>query len=71
MKFNKLGLALVTNLKLYTSLPKRLKLKVKKFWGLISYVRRSYREKTGRGLPPPPPILNRVKNGVKTVWKSL
>ena len=34
-KFNNLGLALGTNLKLYTSLSKGLKLKVKKFWGLI------------------------------------
>ena len=34
-KFNNLGLARGTNLKLYTSLSKGLKLKVKKFWGLI------------------------------------
>ena len=35
-KFNNLGLALGTNLKFYTSVAKGLKLKVKKFWGLIS-----------------------------------
>ena len=34
-KFNNLGLALGTNLKFYTSLSKGLKLKVRKFWGLI------------------------------------
>ena len=33
--FNNLGLALGTNLKFYTSMAKRLKLKVRKFWGLI------------------------------------
>ena len=34
-KFNNLGLALDTNLKFYTSVAKRLKLKVRKFSGLI------------------------------------
>ena len=34
-KFNNSGLTLGTNLKLYTSVAKRLKLKAKKFWGLI------------------------------------
>ena len=34
-KFNNLGLALGTNLKFYTSLLKGLKLKVRKFWGLV------------------------------------
>ena len=34
-KFNNLGLALATNLKFKTSVAKELKLKVKKFWGLI------------------------------------
>ena len=34
-KFNNLGLALGANLKFYTSLSKGLKLKVRKFWGLI------------------------------------
>ena len=34
--FNNLGLALVTNLKFYTSVTKALKLKVRKFLGLVS-----------------------------------
>ena len=34
-KFNNLGLALGTNLKFYTNVAKGLKLKVRKFWGLI------------------------------------
>ena len=35
MKFNNLGLAIGKNLKLYASVPKGLKLKVRKFWELI------------------------------------
>ena len=35
-KFNNLGLALGTNLKFHTSVEKGLKVKVRKFWGLIS-----------------------------------
>ena len=34
-KFNNLGLALGASLKFYTSVAKGLKLKVRKFWGLI------------------------------------
>ena len=34
-KFNNLGLTLGTNLKFYISVAKGLKLKVRKFWGLI------------------------------------
>ena len=34
-KFNNLGLALVMDLKFYTSVAKRSKLKLRKFWGLI------------------------------------
>ena len=61
-----LALALGTNLKLYTSVAKRLKLKIRKFWGLV----RTFGEVTeetlvGRGggsaPPSPSPILNRVK----------
>ena len=55
-KFNNLGLALGTNLKFYTSLSKGLKLKVRKFLGLIN----TFVEVTGEKLPPP--ILNRVKH---------
>ena len=57
-KFNNLGLALGTNLKFYTSEAKGLKLKVRKFWGLIP----SSVEVTGKKLvestffaPPPSP----------------
>ena len=35
-KFDNLGLALVTNFKFYTSMAKGLKVKVRRFWGLIS-----------------------------------
>ena len=48
-KFNNLGLALGIALEFYTGLGKGLKLKVRKLWGSNSYVRRSYRWKTGRG----------------------
>ena len=66
-KFNNLGLARGTKLKFYTSLSKGSKLKVRKFFGLISYVCRSYREKTGRGgaFLPLSPILNRVKGNIE------
>ena len=59
-KFNNLGLALGTNLKLYTSVAKVLKLKVRKFGSLIP----TFVEVTGKKLVGgpfcPPPILNRV-----------
>ena len=55
-KFNNLGLTLGTNLKFYTSVAKGLKLKGRKFWGLI----RAFVEVTGEKLvgwclftPPP------------------
>ena len=56
-KFNNLGLALGTNLKFYTSLSKGLKLKVRKFWGLIPTFVEVTGEKLvgGAFLPPPPP----------------
>ena len=61
-KFNNLGLTLGTNLKFYTSLSKGLKLKVRKFWGLIP----TFVEVTGEKLVGeaflPPPILNRVNS---------
>ena len=63
-KFNNLGLTLGTNLKFYTSVAKGLKLKARKFWGLIPM----FVEITGEKLvggpfspPTPTPILNRVK----------
>ena len=45
-KFNNLGLALGTNFKLYTSVAKGLKLKVSRFWRLIS----TFVEVTGKRL---------------------
>ena len=54
-KFNNLGLALGTNLKFYTSLSKGLKLKVRKFWGLIPTFVEVTREKLVGGLFAPTP----------------
>ena len=58
-KFNNLGLVLGTNLKFYTSVAKRLKLKVRKFWGLISTFVEVTEEKLigGSFWPPPPPWI--------------
>ena len=50
-KFNNFGLALGTNLKFYTSLSKGLKLKVRKFWGLILTFAEVTEEKLVGGLP--------------------
>ena len=60
-KFNNLGLALGTNLKFYTSLSKGLKLKVRKFWGLIlTFVEVTGEKLVGVGVVFLPPILIRV-----------
>ena len=60
-KFNNLGLALGTNLKVYTSVVKGLKLKVRKFWGLIPTLAEVTGEKLLEGgalcAPLPPPDL--------------
>ena len=59
-KFNNLRLTLSMNLKFYTSVAKGLKLKVRKFWGLIP----TFIEVTGEKLvggPFCPPILNKDK----------
>ena len=61
LKFHNFGLAVGTNLKFYTSVPKGLKLKVRKFWELIP----TFVEVTGEKLLGGPfcsPVLNRVKN---------
>ena len=59
-KFNNLGLPLGTNLKLYTSVVKELKLKTRKFWELIPAFAEVTEEKlVGEGFWNP--ILNRVK----------
>ena len=70
-KFNNLGLALGTNLKFYTSLSKGLKLKVRKFWGLIPTFAEVTEEKLVGGFFGLPPILNRVKNLAKHLGWSL
>ena len=57
-KFNNLGLALCMALKFFTSVAKRLKLKVRKFWGLIPTFVEVTREKLVGG-PFCSPILNR------------
>ena len=59
-KFNNLGLALGTNLKVYTSAVKGLKLKVRKFWGLIPTLAEVTGEKlleVGGLFGSPPPLL--------------
>ena len=62
MKFNNLGLALDMDLKFYTSVAKGLRLKVGTFSGLIlTYVEVTAEKLVGGFLPPPRPILNRVK----------
>ena len=58
---NNLGVALETNLKFYTSVVKRLKLKVRKVLGANSNVCKNERRQTGKGgLSTHPSILNRV-----------
>ena len=60
-KFNNLGLELGANLKFCTSLSRGLKLKVKKFWGLILTFVEVKEEKLLEGaFLPHPPILIRI-----------
>ena len=55
-KFNNLGLVLGTNLNFYTRVTKGLKLKVRKFWGLIpTFVKVTEEKLVGRGLFGPHP----------------
>ena len=66
-KFNSFGLALGTNLTFHTGVAKVLKVKVRKFLGLVLMFVEVTREKLVGGLfwpplPLPLPILNRVKN---------
>ena len=61
-KFNNLGLALGANLKLYTSLSKGLKLKVRKFWVLTPTFVEATREKLVGGGGFLSPILSRVND---------
>ena len=54
-KFNNLGLVLGTDLKFYTSLAKGLKLKARKFWGLIpTFVEVTGKKLVGGPFCPPP-----------------
>ena len=60
-KFNNLGLALGRDLKFCNSQWKGLKLKVRKFWGLIpTFVEVTGEKLVAGALFGPPPILNRV-----------
>ena len=61
-KFNNLGLALGMTLKFYTNVTKGLKLKVKKFWGLISSFVEIAGEKLIGGSFCTPSILNGAKD---------
>ena len=65
-KFNNLGLALGTNLKFYISVAKWLKLKVRKFWGLIStFVEITGEKLVGFFLPNPSWI------GLMSQWNAI
>ena len=64
-KFNNLGLALGTNLIFYTILSKGLKLKVRKFWLILTFVEVTGGKLVGGGPFCPRPILNRVKHNMK------
>ena len=70
LKFNNLGLALVTNLKFYTSVAKGWKLKVKKFWGLICTFLEVTGEKLVEGFLCPLHFPDRVKETTKSISKS-
>ena len=81
MKFNNLGLALGMDLIFYTSVAKDLKLKVPKFWRLISAFVEIVGEKLVEDLfttppppqppPPLPSILNRVKQYAISIFLNL
>ena len=60
-KFNNFELAIDTNLKLYTSVVKGLKIRDRKFSGLIPTFVEVTEEKLVGRLFAPSPILNRVK----------
>ena len=68
-KFNNFGLALDANLKFSASLLKGLKLKVRKFWGLIPTFVEVKGEKLVGGTFLPPPILYRVNNEIGFICK--
>ena len=67
-KFNNLGLAQGMALKFYTSMTKGLKLKVRKFWGLIpTFVEVILKKLTARLFAPPPTptcVLQEIKHKI-------
>ena len=72
-KFNSLALVLCMDFKFYTSMPKGLKLKVRKFWRLIPTFVEVTREKpVGEpfytSTPPPPPFLRIPPSWIKSSW---
>ena len=69
-KFDNLGLELGKNLKFYTSVVKGLKLKARKFWGLIPTFVEVTGEKLVGGLfaPAPSPFLPKTKTNCKKLW---
>ena len=70
-RFNHFGLALRIALKFYTSVAKRLNLKIRKFWGLIAMFLKDTGEKLeGRPFCPPPPSWIGLMNGSRFVKKS-
>ena len=72
-KFNNLGLALGMNLKFHTIVAKGLKLKVKKFYGLVpTFVEVAGEKMVGKGpfCSPPPPILNRVNVSLEAIFEG-
>ena len=60
-----MGLTLSTNLKFYTSVPKGLKLKVRKSWELIpTFVEVTGEKLVGEPSPPPPSYIGLTKNSL-------
>ena len=69
-----MGLTLVTNLKFYTSVAKGLKLRVRKFWGLIHNFVEVTQEKLVGGeafCSTCPPMLSRVKSTNIHTWQVI
>ena len=66
VKFNNLRLAVGENVKFYTSVAKRLKLKVRSFWGLSHTFEKVTGEKLVEGVVPP--ILNKFKGNAQFIF---
>ena len=65
-KFIDLGLSLGVALKFATSVAKRLKLKVRQVWGLILTIEVTQEKLVGGTFLPP--ILNRIKDEIKSIF---